>query len=108
MGKYTKAPGMHEFAYNSWLGNLYKKLNDRIYSASLNRDFFYTREKSWYNRKKLDAIRKDMQTPIVIINYCKPCDLFIYKNKLINRDKSLMVTPIPCKQRQSHLNWLGQ
>jgi hypothetical protein len=99
MGKYTKTPGMHEISYNSWLGKVHKKLNDRVYSASINRDFFSCKERTEYGKRTMKNIREKekMQPPVKIDNNCQPCDLFIYKNKMINRDPLLMPLLKLCK-----------
>ena len=38
MGKYTKAPGMNDFAYNSWLYKIHNKINHRLLLGQLRRD----------------------------------------------------------------------
>ena len=72
MGRYTKAPGMHEFAYNSWLLKIHRRLNDRAESAKLNRD----------GRKKDFDINFRFQ--LITLNYCQPPEFVITKTKRVN------------------------
>ena len=93
MEKYTKAPGMTEFAYNSWLGKIHKRLNDRAKSAVLNRDGDNTKYKGPASEWWLSSMVRLKKEPVL----CQECDLFIYKNKMINRDPLLKPLLKPCK-----------
>lgn len=81
MGKYTKAPGMHEFAYNNWLFNIHTSLNHKSDIALINRDGFklnknipgsyiHTRKREFF---ELKAIRN-----------LNECELFILKSRRVN------------------------
>lgn len=77
---------MTTLRYNTWLLNFHNKLNTGYKIAALNRDG------GKYSRFKHDreVMKWDGEIKIIKVLFCNPPELVIVKNKLINRDISVI------------------